>query len=256
MSILSDFEDRVASAVHDVFAGAFRSQVQPAELAKALGRVMDDGRSVGVGRIYVPVSYKVALSEEDTSKLGDFLPVLGGELSTYLVNHAQEHAYHLTQKPVVEFSVGRALKLGRFRVGSEMVSTKDASGGADVASGGPVAAAVGSGSDAGASVASGGDVPDIATVVVGDDAHAVVLSGSRVVVGRLEECDIRLDDQNSSRRHAAFVRDGEGWAIEDLASTNGTKLNGRRAVHESLRDGDVVTVGVTKLVYHGPGGGR
>ena len=236
MSILSDFEDRVASAVHDVFAGAFRSQVQPAELAKALGRVMDDGRSVGVGRVYVPVSYEVALSEEDTSKLGDFLPVLAGELSTYLVNHAQEHAYHLTQKPVVEFSVGRGLKLGRFRVGSEMVSAQDAAGGPGAAS--------------------GGGVPDVATVVVGDDAHAVVLSGSRVVVGRLEECDIRLDDQNSSRRHAAFVRDGEGWAIEDLASTNGTKLNGRRAVHESLRDGDVVTVGVTKLVYHGPGGGR
>jgi hypothetical protein len=256
MSILSDFEDRMARAVHDVFAGAFRSQVQPAELAKALGREMDDGRVVGVGRVYVPVSYKVALSEDDTSKLGDFLPVLAGELSTYLVNHAQEHAYHVTQKPVVEFSVGRGLKLGRFRVGSEMVSTKGASG-SRVAAGGSGDAAAGGASPAGAaSAANGGDAADIATVVVGDDAHAVVLTGSRVVVGRLKECDIRLDDQNASRRHAAFVRDGDGWAIEDLASTNGTELNGRRAVHEPLRDGDTVTVGVTKLVYHGPGAGR
>jgi hypothetical protein len=255
MSVLSDFEDRMARAVHDVFAGAFRSQVQPAELAKALGREMDDGRVVGVGRVYVPVSYKVALSEDDTSKLGDFLPVLAGELSTYLVNHAQEHAYHLSQKPVVEFSVGRGLKLGRFRVGSEMVSTKTASA-SGAAAERAAGSAEGSGPAGGASAASGGGAGHIATVVVGDDSHAVVLSGNRLVVGRLEECDIRLDDQNASRRHAAFVRDGEGWAIEDLGSTNGTKLNGRRVVHEPLRDGDTVTVGVTKLVYHGPGGSR
>ena len=255
MSILSDFEDRMARAVHDVFAGAFRSQVQPAELAKALGREMDDGRVVGVGRVYVPVSYKVALSEDDTAKLGDFLPVLAGELSTYLVNHAQEHAYHLTQKPTVEFAVGRGLKLGRFRVGSEMVSPKGAPG-SGAAGGAPDGAVAGGGAAGGASAVNEGGAGDVATVVVGEDAHAVVLSGSRVVVGRLEECDIRLDDQNASRRHAAFVRDGDGWAIEDLASTNGTKLNGRRAVHEPLRDGDTVTVGVTKLVYHGPGGHR
>ena len=47
MSILSDFEDRVASAVEGLFAGAFRSPVQPAELAKALAKAMDDERMVG-----------------------------------------------------------------------------------------------------------------------------------------------------------------------------------------------------------------
>ena len=52
MSIMSDFEDRLSRTVEGLFAGAFRSPVQPAELAKALSRAMDDGRRVGAGKVY------------------------------------------------------------------------------------------------------------------------------------------------------------------------------------------------------------
>jgi hypothetical protein len=92
-----------------------------------------------------------------------------------------------------------------------------------------------------------------ATVTVTGIDHDVVLSGERMVVGRLTSCDICLKDRNVSRQHAAFVAEGSGWAITDLGSTNGTLLNGSTVSSRTLRDGDVVTVGVTELVYHGPG---
>ncbi|TLM81253.1 MAG: FHA domain-containing protein, partial [Actinobacteria bacterium] len=92
----------------------------------------------------------------------------------------------------------------------------------------------------------------LATITVTGIDHDVVLSGERIVVGRLAECDVHIQDANISRQHAAFVAEGAGWAIEDLGSTNGTYVNGERAGHLRLRDGDVVTIGVTELVFHEP----
>lgn len=94
----------------------------------------------------------------------------------------------------------------------------------------------------------------IATVTVSGIDHDVVLSGDSMVVGRLSECDIHIQDANISRRHSAFEREGEGWAVQDLGSTNGTFINGERTQRSVLRNGDVVTVGVTELVFHEPRG--
>jgi pSer/pThr/pTyr-binding forkhead associated (FHA) protein len=90
-------------------------------------------------------------------------------------------------------------------------------------------------------------------VTVSGIDHDVVLQGERVVVGRLASCDICLHDRNVSRQHAAFVNGPGGWAITDLGSTNGTLVNGAAVTQSPLRSGDVVTVGITELVYHDPG---
>ena len=94
----------------------------------------------------------------------------------------------------------------------------------------------------------------LATVTVGDLGHDVALSGDQVVVGRLAECQIHLDDANVSRRRAAFVRLDAGWAITDLGSTNGTRVNGEPVERVRLRDGDVIEIGLARLVYHEPRG--
>jgi hypothetical protein len=91
---------------------------------------------------------------------------------------------------------------------------------------------------------------DMATVTCGD--HDVLLQGERVLVGRLASCAVRLADANASREHAAFVRVGDGWAIEDLDSTNGTLLDGEPVARALLRDGDVIEVGLTRLTFHEP----
>ncbi|TDB38177.1 MAG: DUF2662 domain-containing protein [Actinobacteria bacterium] len=235
MGILSDFEDRMGASIEGFFAGAFRSPVQPAELAKSLGRAMDDGRVIGVGKVYAPTSFTVALSPEDDEQLGSFKPTLGGELATYLVDHAREAGYALQTKPVVGFIVSEELRLGRFRV-SAALAEEPAERHADAPRRRPTITPEGG----------------IATVTVGGLEHDVALRGEQVVVGRLADCQIHLPDVNVSRRHAAFIRMDDGWAIEDLDSTNGTLLNGKTVARARLRDGDVIEIGVTQLIYHDP----
>ncbi|MEI7814036.1 MAG: DUF3662 and FHA domain-containing protein [Coriobacteriia bacterium] len=92
----------------------------------------------------------------------------------------------------------------------------------------------------------------LATVTIRGLDRDVILRGNRMVVGRLASCDVCLADANTSRQHAAFVREGAGWVIDDLGSTNGTLVNGDRVESLRLRDGDVIVVGVTELVFHEP----
>lgn len=235
MGILSDFEDRVAAGIEGVFAGAFRSPVQPVEIARALARAAGDGRVLGVGVVYAPTSYTVALSREDDAKLGSFKSVLAGELSTYIADHARERGYALTSKPHITFATGHDLKLGRFRVSAALAEAPADHEGPAVrlADAGP-------------------GTPGLATVTVGDIGHDVALNGDEVFVGRLAECQIQLGDANVSRRHAAFIRLEEGWALSDLGSTNGTRVNGREIERVRLADGDVIDIGLTRLVYHAP----
>ncbi|MHB9003359.1 MAG: FhaA domain-containing protein [Coriobacteriia bacterium] len=255
MSILSDFEDRIAGAVEGLFAGAFRSPVQPAELAKALSRAMDDGRQVGVSTVYAPTVFRVQLSKEDTREFGEFLPTLAGELSTYLSGYADEHGYKLPARPTIEFDVHDGLKLGRFRVaaslGAASAAVQAEAQRHPARPRTPMAPAAEMRTATADDEGSAGMFAR-ATVTVSDMHHDIALEGDRMVVGRLSECQICLPDQNVSRQHAAFVSEGAGWAIEDLDSTNGTLLNGEPIRHARLRDGDVIGIGATKLSYHEP----
>lgn len=246
MSILTDFEDRVGGALEGMFAGVFRSPVQPVEIARALGKAMDDGRTVGVGKVYAPVAYTVALSPEDSDNLGGFTATLSGELATFLVDHAREHGYHLGAKPRVRFIEHDDLRLGRFRVSAELAFAAEVA--RDEAPTVDKAAVFDIEQD---------EMPGpsgvLATVTVGDMDLDVALRGERMVIGRLQECDICLADANASRRHAAFVRDGDEWLIEDLGSTNGTFLDSRPVTREVLHDGDTVEIGLTRLTFHRQG---
>ena len=258
MSILSDFERRLERAVEGLFAGAFRSPVQPAEVAKALGRSMDDGRRVGVEKVYVPTSYTVAVSAEDAKELGSFRDTLAGELSTYLIAHAQNAEYHLTERPRVHFEVANDLKLGRFHVKADSEpprTAEDVAPSTDHEITGPTAEEIAPEPlEARRIRPPSRPVTALSTVTVSDIDHDVALKGERMTIGRLSECGICLNDANASRQHAAFVlEDGEWWLV-DLGSTNGTTVNASRIERHRLQDGDSIQIGVTQLVYHGPKG--
>ena len=74
----------------------------------------------------------------------------------------------------------------------------------------------------------------------------LVLDGAdtdRLLVGRHPRCDVVVSDPSVSRRHAQItLRDGV-WVIQDLASTNGTSVNGARVGRMALQAGDVVALG-------------
>jgi pSer/pThr/pTyr-binding forkhead associated (FHA) protein len=63
------------------------------------------------------------------------------------------------------------------------------------------------------------------------------------VVGRREDCDLRIPLGEVSRKHCRFVRDGEAMRLEDLGSSNGTFHNGERIQESVLAAGDTIQVG-------------
>jgi pSer/pThr/pTyr-binding forkhead associated (FHA) protein len=77
------------------------------------------------------------------------------------------------------------------------------------------------------------------------------LSKDRVVVGRASESDLPIKHTSISREHCAFVREDDAWFIEDLGSSNGTWLGGKKLGESvELKEKDVVKIGKAHLTFH------
>jgi pSer/pThr/pTyr-binding forkhead associated (FHA) protein len=100
----------------------------------------------------------------------------------------------------------------------------------------------------------------VLVVLTGDfqgTEHALVKE--ETLIGRNPTTDITLIDEGISREHALILRDEAtgSFTIEDLQSTNGTKVNGKRVRSASLSDGDEIEVGHTHFRFDlRSGGGR
>ena len=71
--------------------------------------------------------------------------------------------------------------------------------------------------------------------------------GRRTRIGRAAECELHIDSQSVSRNHALLLKGTRELIIEDLNSTNGVIVNGRKVSRLFLSDGDVVTIGETQF---------
>jgi len=74
--------------------------------------------------------------------------------------------------------------------------------------------------------------------------------GDLTTLGRHPSNTIRLVDREVSKEHANIERMGRDFVLRDLGSSNGTFVNGRRVAELRLRDGDEITLGASKLVFH------
>ena len=68
-----------------------------------------------------------------------------------------------------------------------------------------------------------------------------------IVIGRGRTADVVLADATISRAHAAIGYDGKGFYVQDLGSTNGTRVNGKRSPRAALQNGDEVQLGKLQL---------
>ena len=69
------------------------------------------------------------------------------------------------------------------------------------------------------------------------------------VLGRSRQCDVVINDPNVSRRHAEVRREGDGYVLVDLDSTNGITLNGQGVKRAALAEGDRLQLGTTGLRF-------
>jgi len=256
VGIINRVEHGLAKAVHGAFAKAFKSEVQPVEIASAIRRAMDDRAALlGHGRAMVPNLYTIELSQTDYDRLGDYEEDLSDDLVAAAQEHADSQGYQPGGPLEVQLVEGEGLETGVFRV---RPATAKAAG-REPAVREPAPATPRPQASAGTAV---DEVPAQRPAprsnpsarpwldIAGD---RYPLLGSLTTLGRDETADIVIDDPGVSRRHSEIRVTTDGphlvTSIRDLNSTNGTFVNGERISSQRLQDGDRLTIGRTSATF-------
>ena len=237
MSLLRELEQRLESLFEGFFTRQFKSGVQPVEIAKKLSREMDANRTISVKKVYVPNRYTISVSAEDLEKLRPFAKTLISELQSFLVAHAKKEGYELVGRPFIELNQEAKLSLGEFSIESSLESRDSAI--IEPPDGTTIMKRSSRASSKQAFLVRSGRGGSTKTL----------LTGRKVGVGRAPDNEIVIADANVSRHHARIEHLGSGYILQDLGSTNGTYVNGAKVDEHSLKEGDVVVVGKTKLHF-------
>jgi hypothetical protein len=227
------FERRLEQSISGVFARAFRSAVQPVEIAAALLREADNSAQVmSRDRSLVPNDFFVELSQADLERLAPYDNALEAEMIEQLRDHAEEQHYVFPGPLSVKFEAAADLTTGRFRVRSH----------------------------AKASVTTQANMRQqrrgVAYLVINGERHALVPPS--MTVGRGENADLRINDPGVSRKHIELevgigrAEDGSipVVSVRDLGSTNGLLVDGHRITSAYLRHGSLIAIGNTEMTLY------
>lgn len=226
MGGLRGFEHRLEQMVSGAFAKAFRSAVQPVEIAAALQRECDNNAQIlSRERRLVPNDFSVELAHSDLDRLAPYDSAMAGEMTAQLEQHARTQGYVFPGPVNIDFQADDDLTTGRFRIRSRAQAE-----------------------------------------VTGNASHTQVrraralleVNGTRhplqpptLVVGRGSEADVRINDPGVSRRHIEFgIADSGGdlrLEVRDLGSTNGMLVDGHKVTWAGLTDGSQVKIGNTTM---------
>ncbi len=205
--------------VEGAFARAFRSGLQPVEIARRLERDLDTGRTLDAkGHPIGPNRFVVHLSSPDFEKFGQIQDSLRLEFIAAVREHAQDRGLLFLGRVGVLLVEDEQLRTGRFRIDASFAD-------------GEVE----------------GSVPAYLEV---DDGQRISLGAQVAVIGRSPESGVFLDDPNVSRHHAELRPDGDSYVLVDLASTNGTWVNGVVIREHRLSSGDMIGVGQQSMTFH------
>ena len=229
--VIQRFEQRLEGAVTGAFARAFRSAVQPVEIAAALQREVDNSAHIlSRERMLVPNDFTIELSPSDHERLTQFSDTLSKELSRLVDEHVKEQRYTLAGPLSIGFAQSTDLSTGRFRVRSR--------------------------TNASVTPASGQRMTETAirssevVIEVNGMRHPLVPPG--LVIGRGNDAELRIDDPGISRRHAKIsLNESEGGTIvtvADMGSTNGVILDGQPVDSSQVRDGSEIRLGNTVII--------
>jgi hypothetical protein len=229
--VIQRFEQRLEGVVTGAFARAFRSAVQPVEIAAALQREVDNSaQALSRDRMLAANAFVVELSGSDYERLAPFSDTLAAELGRLVEEHVAEQRYTLTGPLEISFAEADDLGTGRFRVLSNTSAAVT-----------PVA-----GERMTETAIRASDV----LIEVNGMRHP--LSPPGVVIGRGSDAELRINDPGISRKHAQLsvtIGDrGTEVTVHDLGSTNGVILNGQRVADGHVRDGSHIQLGNTVIV--------
>lgn len=224
VGILDRFERRLDRMVNGAFARAFKSEVQPVEIASALQKECDDRAAiVARDRTIVPNAFTVDLSPSDYDRLAVYRDALSRELSDVVREHVGVQGYAFVGPLTVEIRREEGLETGLFRVLGE---------------------------------AEPGEIPPdthLPRAWLDVSGQQIPLTQDVSVIGRGSEADVRINDPGISRRHA-MLRLRPTPTVVDLGSTNGTIVDDVSSEQSDIADGSVITLGSTRIVFRTQGG--
>ena len=231
--ILRRFEGTVRQLLEERLGRLLGARTQPVDLARRLSEHMEDQRTVGAGRVYVPNNFRVYLAPETLSSFASFESGLEEELASHLASRASEAELHFVGRVRVTLLADPGLRSDRMRVESDLVDRR-----------GVVLGESGQHTQA-MSLQDPAAAPDACPrldLVLGQ--RRIALTGlEQLSIGRALDNGLILDAASVSRHHARLSRRGENWSVEDLGSTHGTFVNSHRVTTSVLRDGDRLQLG-------------
>jgi hypothetical protein len=215
VGILDSFEKGLERAVNGAFAKAFKSGLQPLEVTAALRRELDTKVAVVArDRILAPNKFTIRLAPADHERMRSLGPALIDELTQQLQQHAAAQRYSFAGGISLRFTADPSATEGTVRVESQNVK---------------------------------GEVVWNPVLDIGGKRYP--LTKSRTVIGRGSDADITVDDTGTSRAHVEILWDGTRGQVNDLGSTNGSKLNGQPVTKAPLPADSVIEIGRTRIVF-------
>ncbi len=200
-----------------------RNGIRPIEIGRQVVAKMDDQAEANGGRI--AHRYVVGVHKSDLAALSDSMKPLMSELRQAVTNHAQFEGYSLSGNAEVVFEEDVAMRSGSCVVTIAKTITAEL----------PVKHSTPSAHK---------------YVVVLPDGSNHILDGDLVTIGRQDSCTIVIHDHNISRVHARLRPASDGWTIEDLGSTNGTRVAGLLIAEPTvLVEGQMIALGSLQLHF-------
>ncbi len=236
LGILNDFERRLEGLIEGVFTKAFRTGAHPRELANRILREMEANKTVGVRQVWVPNRFVFRLAPADHERFSQTEKVLRRELEQVVREGAAERGWGLVGPPEVAFERDDSLQQGDYQCEAALVE-------------GPTGSVP---LPAPAEPAEASQTPDEGRLIQierGKPGKVFELTKDRVIIGRLPESDVSVNDPGVSRRHAEIRRQDGDFLLVDLGSTNGTRVNEAPIGERVLEEGDRITVGRTVLEF-------
>jgi hypothetical protein len=250
MSAISRFEGLVERIMEGGLTKLLRDQLHPAELAKKLGRAMEDGQRVGVGKVYVPNDYTVQLSPEDFGTYEPYRASFEREFAQYLVELARERHFTLPSRPIVRLLADDSVPKRQVRVATHLVE--------------PGKISVSSLDETLSGHTARLDLLSLDSAQIqqawlsyeagGMEPERVLIDHLPYTLGRALDNDLVLEDRRVSRHHAQIKEIRRRLYVFDLESTNGTFVNRTRVKECVLNDGDVLSLGGCELTFRLRGG--
>ena len=214
MNLARSLERRIELIIDGLGAKVFRGRIHPMEVATRIVREAELNLEQGGVGPTAPNRFTVSLHPDD---LGEDRDKVVDRLSEVVLEASFERGWRLPGPPHVLLSGDPQVTSGAMRVQAEREA---------------------------------GELPAWATLIETRGNRRLAVRYNRSLVGRSRQADVTLGDDEVSRSHALLWRDAGGAWVQDLASSNGTTVNGA-AIHEpsAIQDGDMVGFGAARFNF-------